>query len=125
MKKITTLLAIILVSFVFFTSCKKEKSPEEVVERFFIHLNNKDFKEAKKLGTENTVKVIEFFETVSSIGTSFVDDEELYPSMPENLNCEVEKNKAVCIFIKNGLSDRVYLVKKDDKWLIDLRLEFP
>jgi hypothetical protein len=48
------------------------------------------------------------------------------PKKIENLACEVDGDKAVCTYNLEGEEeDKLELVKKDGKWLVDMKKENP
>lgn len=114
-------LAIIAVIVVAINACGgKKDTPEAVAEKFLNHLNKKEYAEAKKLGTEQTGQMIDMMESFSTIGGA---TEEKKESKIENLKCDTKEDKSTCTYTADGKEEKIDLVKKDGKWLVDMKKE--
>jgi len=115
-------LAVVLVALIVVGACSSSSSdPKDVAEKFLNHLNAKEYDKAKALGTESTVQMIEMMKSFS--GMEGVEESE--PAKIENLKCEIDADKATCTFTQKGEEDKIDLVKKDGKWLVDMKKENP
>jgi len=118
MKKIFQILVAVM-AVVILTNCGSKQGPETVAENFLKHLNQKEYAEAKKLGTEATQQMITFLE---SFPAEDVAVEEL---TIENMKCTEEGDNATCTYTENGQEANVNLTKVDGKWLVDMPKEMP
>ncbi len=115
-------IAVIFAAVIAFNACKSGGgNPEDVAKKFLDHLNKKEYAEAKKLGTENTVQ---FISMIESFGGA-MDGEEEKEVKVENMKCEVDGDKAHCTFTSDGKEDKLDLVKQEGKWLVDMKKEDP
>ena len=117
MKKLFQLAAVLL-TVVILGSCAGTTSPEKVAEKFVNHLNKREYAEAKALGTESTAQMVSFLE-------QFPSDEAVEDIIVEDMNCEITGDTAICTYTANGEKETIELVKKDDKWLVDMKKEMP
>jgi|GEM_PF-3211196 len=102
---------------------KKESStnfsrPEDAAESFLQHMDNKEYADAKKLATEESASAID---QVASFDTGVKKDKE--KAKIEDMNCNVNGDRASCTYKKNGSDSKIDLVKKDGKWLVDFKKE--
>ena len=112
--------AVLAVAILAINACGgKKESPEAVAEKFLNHLNKKEYAEAKKLGTEQTGQMIDMMESFSSIGGAETKKE----AKIESLKCETKDDKSACTYTSDGKEEKVDLVKKDGKWLVDMKKE--
>jgi hypothetical protein len=123
MKKLLKL-TVVLTTIVAFAACSgSSDNPKDVAKEFLTHLNKKEYEKAKALGTENTVQMIEMIKSFSGMSEEKEGEE---PKKIENLACEVDGDKAVCTYNLEGEEeDKLELVKKDGKWLVDMKKENP
>ena len=119
MKKIFKL-AVIAIAVISFNACKNSDTPDKVAEKFLNHLNKKEFAEAKKLATPESAAMIEMQESFSKMG-----GEQAKEAKIENMKCKEEGDKATCDYTKDGEAEKIELVKKDGKWLVDMKKETP
>jgi hypothetical protein len=113
-------LAVVAVIIVAMNACgSKTDTPEAVAEKFLNHLNKKEYAEAKKLGTENTSQWVDMMESFSSIG----GDQEQKEAKIENIKCDTKEDVSTCTYLSDGKEEKLNLVKKDGKWLVDMKKE--
>lgn len=134
MKKIFTTLSVVFLLFV--SSCDQAKSERiSVAEKFLTALEEKNFEEAKKYGTEETAQILDFLAGVST------QVKDAFP-IPDNSKKE-EKNKTKFIVVREekiddnnvkvffreeGKEDKnssLDLVKIDGKWKVSMKKENP
>lgn len=121
MKKLLNL-AIAIAVLVSFNACKSgSDNPEKVAEKFLNALNKKDYNEAKKYGTESTIQMIAMMESFKGM----TPDTETKDVKIENMKCAVDGEKAKCTYNQDGKEEKIDLVKKDNKWLVDMKKENP
>lgn len=112
-------LAVLAIAIVAINACgSKTETPEAVAEKFLNHLNKKEYAEAKKLGTEQTQEYVNTMETFSSMGGEEKKDVKI-----ENLKCDTKEDKSTCTYMSDGKEDKINLLKKDGKWLVDMAKE--
>jgi len=127
MKKLLTLAAI-AIAVVAMNACKSSDSPEKVAEKFLNHINKKEFAEAKKLVTPESEATIDMWENFSKMGGETSKESKI-----ENLKCKISEEtvegkkieKATCEYTDNGEPKELNLVKKDGKWLVEMKKETP
>jgi hypothetical protein len=113
-------LAVVAIIVVAINACgSKTDTPEAVAEKFLGHLNKKEYSEAKKLGTEQTGQMIDMMESFGSAG----GDQEKKDVKIENMKCTPTDDKAACTYTSDGKEEKIELVKKDGKWLVDMKKE--
>jgi hypothetical protein len=113
-------LAVIAVIIVAFNACgSKTNSPEGVAEKWAGHFYKKEFAEAKKLSTEETQKNLDQFEQFSAQG----GDQAKKDVKVENMKCVVTGENAACTYLADGKEEKIDLVQKDGKWLVNMSKE--
>jgi hypothetical protein len=124
--KINFLLALQLIFVLMLTgSCsifKKATPPDKVAAQFFHYFNNYEYGKAKELGTEKTQKTISFVEKIQTLGGA--DKIIMKDNKTDLLKTEIKGREAILTYrTYSGGEQKVYLVKKKGKWLVDLRKE--
>lgn len=119
MKKLFKL-AVVAFAVISFNACKSTDTPDKVAEKFLNHLNKKEFAEAKKIATAESAAMIDMQESFSKMG-----GEQTKEAKIENMKCKEEGEKATCEYTKDGEAEKLDLVKKDGKWLVDMKKESP
>jgi len=124
LKKSTLVLFVVLFATLFSTSfylfsVKTNNPPEKVARKFLIHLNKKEYAEAKKLATEETTQMISFMEQFPS------DDEPIRSVNIEYMKCSIDENKATCRYILDDKYDTIILLKQNDEWKVHMPKETP
>jgi hypothetical protein len=108
---------------VFFSSCyifKKSIPPDKVATDFFNYFNNFEYEKAKELGTEKTQKTVSFVEKLQTLGGG--NKVILKDNKTELIKTEIKGKEAVLTYkTVSGGEQKVYLVKKKGRWLVDLR----
>lgn len=118
MKKSLLNIAVFAFAVVALIACKSGETPEAVAEKYLNHIAKQEWAEAKKLGTENTQQLVDML-------ASFGGNAEVKDVKIEEMKCEVTGEAAVCNFKSNGEADKLDMVKKDGKWLVDQKKEMP
>lgn len=123
MKKIILSIAAVAILAVSIISCGSKSSPKEVAVAFNKAMNNLDFEGAKKLGTPETGKMIDMLSSFSSMMPDSMK-EETKKFKVEAKDEVIEGDKAT-VTISNGEKgeEKVSLVKKDGKWLVNMSKE--
>ena len=119
MKKLLTLV-VIAIAIISLNACKHADTPEKVAEKFLKHINKKEFTDAKKLATDSSAASIDMLESFSKMGGDQAKESKI-----ENLKCTENGNKATCNYNENGEAKKLDLVKKDGKWLVEMKKESP
>jgi hypothetical protein len=113
-------LAVVAIMIVAFNACgSKSDTPEAVAEKFLNHLNKKEYADAKKLGTEQTGQMIDMMESFGAAG----GNAEKKDVKIENMKCTTTDDKSACTYTAEGKEEKIELVKKDGKWLVDMKKE--
>lgn len=107
------------------TACKTESiprhkaTPEKVSEVFFEALRKQEYDKARALGTAETSRIISVIQTLSEMGGGV---NILRDNKKELVSCSIEEDRATCTYKAfSGPDEKVYLVKQQGKWLVDLR----
>jgi len=111
-------IAAIIFGVVFLRGCfkKNNSTPEVVAEKFLHHFNNREYAEAKKLGTQATFDMISFWE-------SFPSDEPIEYLYITDMNCTEDGDKARCTYLENGNYATIELIKEEDVWKVHMPKE--
>jgi len=99
---------------------KDANSPEAITTQFVELMTTGKKEEAAKLGTEPTSRYLDFRETsMEMIGE---DDD---PIDVSSVKCFVEGERANCLMCcdVNGEKQNITLVKKENKWLVDINVD--
>ena len=120
MKKVIFKILFLLPVIIFF-SCTNSNKPELIAERFVNLVLEKKYDEAKKLGTENTIKMIDMLENISKLNKdSEVDND----SRPENFQVLIKNDSiAVVSYFQKGAENKLDMVYRSGKWYIDMKKE--
>lgn len=116
MKKNLLKLVVIVVAIIAFNACKDANTPEAVVEKYFKALEKQDWDAAKKLSTKESHETIDFWKSYSAMAG---EDAEKGEKKVTDIKCEIDGEKCECTFKMNGDDDKIKLVQKDGKWLVD------
>jgi len=119
MKKLLTL-AVVALAVITMNACKSSDTPDKVAEKFLGHINKKEFTDAKKLATPESAASIDMLESFSKMG-----GEQTKETKVENIKCKEDGEKAACDYTENGEAKKLDLVKKDGKWLVEMKKESP
>lgn len=126
------ILTIILCSVIIGLGCKtpknKQNSPESVAVRFLGHLGQFEFDDARKLGTDNTNRLIDMLEVLMQLSEE-KDTNQIIQKKDidiEVIKVAVDGNVAVITYKgEDGKMQMLDMVKEDRKWLVDLKKETP
>lgn len=119
MKKLLSL-AIIALAVITINACKSSDTPDKVAQKFLDHINKKEFTDAKKLATPESAASIDMLESFSKMGGDQAKEAKV-----EGLKCKEDGDKAACDYTENGEAKKLDLVKKDGKWLVEMKKESP
>ncbi|MFA4852895.1 MAG: hypothetical protein WC599_10285 [Bacteroidales bacterium] len=119
MKKLLKL-AVIALAVITMNACKSSDTPEKVAEKFLNHINKKEFAEAKKIATPESAASIDMLESFAKMG-----GEQTKETKIENMKCKEDGDKAACDYTENGEAKKLDLIKKDGKWLVEMKKESP
>jgi hypothetical protein len=113
-------LAVLAIVIVAINACgSKTETPEAVATTFLGHLNKKEYAKAKELGTDQTKEYLATLESFDSFG----GDQEKKEVKIENMKCTTTEEKANCTYLGDGKEETIDLLKKDGKWLVDMKKE--
>lgn len=116
-------LGVIAIAIIVMNACgSKEEDPSAVAETFLNHLNNKEYSDAKALGTEATGATIDMIEGMGSMG-DLVSETDVEVPVVVMGECEIDGDNAVCHYTQDGKEEQIELVKQDGKWLVNLKKE--
>ncbi len=115
-------------------ACKSGGKPETIAKEFLTALNQMDYDKAKTFGTEETGKMVDMIKSFSTMGG---DEAKLAEAKKKSEKAEVEILKtemlgdttAVCEYKVSGIEgqdpkeDKIDLVKRDGKWLVNWKKE--
>lgn len=121
-------LFLFLISSIILFSCGNEPStqqveplpntPEAVSKKWQFLLDNNEIEKVAELSTENTKKWLKENKAL------FLSDTQTYKTQFVKMDCQAEKDKAICTYIikeENELIEDVFLLKKiEGQWLVDL-----
>jgi hypothetical protein len=119
MKKLLTL-AVIALAVITINACKSSDTADKVAQKFLDHINKKEFTDAKKLATPESAASIDMLESFSKMGGDQAKAAEV-----KDLKCKEDGEKAACDYTENGEAKKLDLVKKDGKWLVEMKKESP
>jgi len=119
MKKLVSF-AVIAMAVITMNACKNSDTPDKVAEKFLNHINKKEFAEAKKLATPESSASIDMLERFSQMGGDQPKETKI-----EDMKCTEDGDKAVCEYKEDGEEKKLDLVKKDGKWLVEMKKESP
>ncbi len=116
MKKIINIFLVAIIATAV-TSCKKN-GPEAVAKDFVMALDSKDYDKAKSLGTEDTKSMVDLIKSLA--GMTPASDKH---AKIDKMDCKVDGDKGVCTYCctAEGVEDKVEVVRKDGKWLVDMK----
>ncbi|MEI8204307.1 MAG: hypothetical protein WCH34_14890 [Bacteroidota bacterium] len=131
MKKVIKF-AVLILAVIAFNSCSKSGKPEDVAEKFFKHLTKLEYDDAKAIGTEATGKMLDMMKSMTTMGgdeaKKQMEEAKKAEIKIENMKCDVKEDKALCTFKatvtgKDSKEEKLDLIKKDGKWLVDMKKE--
>jgi len=127
-------LGLVLLVVVSMGACKSGGKPENVAKDFLTALNKMDYDKAKTFGTEETGKMVEMVQAFSSMGGDTTKLAEM-KKKAEKAEIEILKTEmagdtsAVCNYKLTGIEgqdpkeDKIDLVKRNGKWLVNWKKE--
>jgi hypothetical protein len=123
MKKIILSIAAIALLAITIVSCGSKSSPKEVAVSFTKSLNSMDFEAAKKLGTPETGKMLDMLASFSSMMPDSLKEQAKNYKI-EAKDEKIDGDKAT-VTVTNGEKgeEKLDLVKKDGKWLVNMSKE--
>lgn len=127
MKKVVSLL-LVVVAMVAFNSCKKSETPEAVAEKYLKAIGTQKFDDAKALVTEESKATVDFMAQMVTMG-----GEEAKKAAAEakveikDMKCDTKGDASDCTCkVNDGKKEeeqKLHLVKKDGKWLVEQKKE--
>jgi len=127
MKKVVSLL-LVVVAMVAFNSCKKSDTPEAIAEKYVKAVEMQKFDDAKALVTEESKATIDMMSQMFAMG-----GEEAKKAAAEvkveikDMKCDTKDDASDCTCkVNNGKEEKeqkLHLVKKDGKWLVEQKKE--
>ncbi|HNW97542.1 MAG TPA: hypothetical protein PKK00_03905 [Bacteroidales bacterium] len=112
-------LALVALVVVALNACKSSDTPDKVAEKFLSALNKGDTTEAKNLATEDSYAFIRFYGGMAQLGGGAKEVK------IENMKCTEDGDKAKCDYTENGEAKQIDLLKKDGKWMVNMKKESP
>lgn len=126
-------LGLVLLAIVALGACKSGDKPENVAKEFLTALNKLDYEKAKTFGNEETGKMVDMIKMFSGN----TDEAKLVEAKKkaENVKIEVTNTEmvsdsaAVCQYKVSGIEgqdpkeDKIDLIKRDGKWLVNWKKE--
>jgi hypothetical protein len=112
-------LSVLALAVLVISACGKKDAPEGVAEKFINHLNKKEWDDAKKLGTEQTGQMIDMMKSFADMGGQQAAEKK--DIKIEGLKCDTKDDKSTCTYTQEGKQEKLELVKKDGKWLVDMK----
>jgi hypothetical protein len=127
MKKVVSLL-LVVVAVVAFNSCKKSDSPEAIAEKYVKAIETQKFDEAKALVTEDSKATIEMMQSMVAMGGEEAKKAAADAKVEiKDMKCDTKGDASDCTCkVNNGKEDKeqkLHLVKKDGKWLVEQKKE--
>jgi hypothetical protein len=119
MKKLLSVVVIAL-AIIAMNACKSSDTPDKVAEKFLNHIAKKEFADAKKLATPESAASIDMLESFSKMG-----GDQAKEAVIKDVKCKEDGDKAACDYTENGEAKKIDLVKKDGKWLVEMKKESP
>ncbi|MDQ3049489.1 MAG: DUF4878 domain-containing protein [Bacteroidota bacterium] len=101
------------------TACNSGNSPKNAASKFLNAFNEKNYEEARKYATPETIKLVDLMENLSKMSTSI-------DSVPHNkivvTEEKIDGETATVTFNEVGSTDseEVHLKKVDGKWLVHI-----
>ena len=115
--------AIALLAVITITSCKDSNTPEKVAEKYLNHIAKKEYDEAKKLATDESAASIDMLKSMDT--GKDASKETKKEGKIEGMKCDVQGEKATCNYKQDGQDEKIELVKKGEKWLVEMKKESP
>jgi len=114
---------VLTITVLVFTSCTRDKSPDETVIKFLNALNDNDFKTAREVSTPETHKMVDLMETLAGVSTA----ETTKPGNKiEIIDTKIEGDNAWVKYNAPEMNDgeeEMFLMKVDGKWLVHITKE--
>ena len=120
MKKVSLITSVVLAAIVCF-ACKSSSGPEAVVEKYFTHLGQGEFKEVKEyvLAEHHA-----YYDLLAQLMSAQESTEEMPKVKVTDIKCEITDDVAVCSCMvqageENPAEQTLQLKKVDKKWLVN------
>jgi hypothetical protein len=110
------------------TSKAKANSPEAVATKFLKHLAAYEFDECRKLGNDNTGKMIDMLQVLVEMSKEKGNDSILIAKERTItiVKTAVDGKVAVVTYLdESGIEQKLDMVKEEGKWLVDMKKETP
>lgn len=123
--------ALILVAVVALGACGSKNKPDAIAKDFLTALNQMDYDKAKTFGTEETGKMVDMMKAFMPTDAAKVEEAKAKAKnlVVEITDTKIEGEKAICTYKISGIEgqepkeDKLNLVQKDGKWLVDWKKE--
>ncbi len=127
MKKVVSLL-LVVVAMVAFNSCKKSDTPEAIAEKYLKAVETQKFDDAKALVTEESKATIDMMSQMVAMGGEEAKKAAASAKVEiKDMKCDTKGDASDCTCkINNGKEEKeqkLHLVKKDGKWLVEQKKE--
>ncbi len=116
MNKISSLIILVAV----FAACTVSLQPEEVVQKFFTALQQKNFIEAEKYSTKESRQVLETMANFTATAQSENADE---PFIVKNVQVNGDYATAEVSPAERNTGVKLYLVREDGQWKVSFDLK--
>lgn len=117
MKKVTLFVAIIEI--LILNGCIDSNTPAKVTKKYLYHFYHKEYSKAKNYVTVESYETLDSFEKISDILSVLIINDKV--EEPMNITCIEEGEKAVCEYTLTGETLKIFLVKENGNWLVDLK----
>ena len=109
----------ILVVLILTSACNMGNSPSKSASKFLNAFNEKDYAEARKYATPETIKLVDLMESLSKMSTSI---DSVQHNKIEVISEKIEDDEATVTFKEAGSNEteELKLKKVDGKWLVHI-----
>jgi hypothetical protein len=117
--KLTKTVLPAIVILLIFQACNMGNSPSKSASKFLNAFNEKDYNEARKYATEETIKLVDLMESLSKMSTSI---DSIQHKKIEVVSEKIEGESAIVTFREAGSDETedLNLKKIDGKWLVHI-----
>ncbi len=115
MKKITPF-ALLSALLLIFISCGKGDSPKSITEKFLSSISAGDYDAAKKYGTEDTDRLLDFMSSFKKMGVEPGANEMKFEIIDEKITGD---EAVVNVKVEGHTKDQIFnLIKEEGKWKV-------
>ncbi len=115
----STTFCMLIMLLITLTACNSGNSPKKAASKFLNAFNEKNYEEARKYATPETIKLVDLMENLSKMSSSI-------DSVPHSkivvTDEKIDGDNATVVFNEEGSNDseEVNLKKVDGKWLVHI-----